>query len=126
MSLREIPREEWAIFLDQFSRDHHGWIATIERAERSSHRDIIERRIVAVAPEIHGRQISGVAIEFQDDAGAGASWRVEPPTRLRADENKDGLVQSLDIDGPDGTRTRIRFRTVAPPEALDGIAPGEL
>jgi len=125
MTLREIPKEEWAMFLDQFSRDHRAWIATIERSGLS-HRDIIERRIAGVAPEMHGRQIRGVAIQFQDEAGASIGWRVEAPTRLRADETKDGLVQSLEIEGQDGDCTRIRFRAVAPPEALDGVAPGEL
>ena len=126
MSLREIPKEEWAMFLEQFSRDHRAWIATIERSGLSSHRDIIERRIAGVVPEIHGRQIGAVAIQFQDDAESGTGWRVEAPTRLSADETKDGLVQSLEIEGQDGDCTRIRFRAVAPPEALDGVAPGEV
>jgi len=30
MPTREIPREEWSKFFDVFSRQHEGWLATLE------------------------------------------------------------------------------------------------
>jgi hypothetical protein len=43
---------------------------------------------------------------------------VPEPCALRTDES------GLDIESPQGV-TRLRFRVSAPPEALDGLAPGE-
>ena len=31
MSAREIPIAEWPEFLEQFSCDHHAWLATVDR-----------------------------------------------------------------------------------------------
>ena len=28
--MREIPRDEWAGFLDSFSRQHEGWLVRLE------------------------------------------------------------------------------------------------
>jgi hypothetical protein len=33
MQAREIPREEWDAFLDGFSRQHGGWLVTVEAAD---------------------------------------------------------------------------------------------
>jgi hypothetical protein len=30
MEMREIPRGEWGSFFDVFSRQHEGWLATLE------------------------------------------------------------------------------------------------
>ncbi|CAN5438101.1 hypothetical protein BH20ACI3_BH20ACI3_19140 [soil metagenome] len=30
MPTQEIPRDEWKTFLDTFSRQHEGWLATLE------------------------------------------------------------------------------------------------
>jgi hypothetical protein len=45
MSGREIPIAQWPEFLDQFSREHRAWLATVDRVRpgESGHTDVIER-----------------------------------------------------------------------------------
>ncbi len=45
---------------------------------------------------------------------------------MRIQQTDIGLVQALEIDGPDGQFIRLAFRATAMPEQLDGLAPGEL
>jgi hypothetical protein len=33
MFMREIPRDEWVAFFDSFSRQHDGWLSTVEVRE---------------------------------------------------------------------------------------------
>ena len=53
MSVREIPIDQWSEFLDQFSRAHRAWLATVDRVQPDSisHTEAIERPLGAVVPQ---------------------------------------------------------------------------
>ena len=36
MNTREIPRDEWRSFFDVFSKQHEGWLATLEICHRNN------------------------------------------------------------------------------------------
>jgi len=126
--IREIPFEEWPPFLEQFSRDHRAWLATVERvcAGAPSQVIVLEKPLGAVRPEIGARRLPGIGIHFQEDSRASGELYVNSPMRLLVDETEEGATRALEIETRRGELMRIRFRVAAPHEMLDGIAPGEL
>ena len=126
--MREIPESEWQDFLAQFSRGHRAWLATVDRVHVSAPGQLaaIERPLSSVIPEISARRVVGIEIRFQEDSHAREPLRIDAPIRLRVDETAEGAARGLEIQDVNGERTWIRFRAAPLPEALDGIAPGEL
>lgn len=128
MSAREIPIGQWLQFLDQFSREHRAWLATVERVRPGSpgHTEAVERPLAGVVPEVAARGIARIEIRFQEDSPARETIQIEAPTSVRVDETAEGVARGLEIVDDEGECTRIRFRAAPLPEMLDGIAPGEL
>ena len=128
MSVREIPMDQWSEFLDQCSRGHRAWLATVDRVQPDSisHTEAIERPLGAVVPRISARRVAGIEIRFQQYSHADEPILIERPTSVRVDETAGGTARSLEITDEEGECTRVRFRATPLPEMLDGIAPGEL
>jgi hypothetical protein len=126
--VRDIPESEWREFLTQFSGGHRAWLATVDRAAVAARGQVtaIERPLGSVLPDISDGRIVGIEIRFQADPQARDSIRINAPVRLRVDETPEGVARGLEIQDESGGCTRIRFRAAPLPEALDGIAPGEL
>ena len=127
MNTREIPAADWRPFLEQFSRDHRAWLATIERIAGASRQiDVVERPLGSVVPQLAGGRVVGIVIRFQEDSATTPGIHVESPMVLRVDETAAGSAHTLEIESGSGERTRILFRASPPLEALDGVAPGEV
>lgn len=128
MSAREIPMTLWSEFLDEFSRQHRAWLATVDRVrpDAPSQTEAIERPLASVKPQLAARRIARIEIRFQGDLHTRAPIQIDEPTSVRVDETPDGVAWGLEIVDENGECTRIRFRAAPVPETLDGIAPEEL
>jgi hypothetical protein len=128
MSVREIPSAQWQEFLEQFSRGHRAWLATVDRVESGApdHIEAVEGPLASVTPDVSARRVVGIEIRFQDDSHARAPIRIDTPVRVRVEETREGTAQGLEIQEEDGDCVRIRFRVAPLSETLDGVAPGEL
>jgi hypothetical protein len=113
MSLHEIPVQEWDPFLDDFSREHRAWLASVERAHPGApvRLEVGERPLRSIEADA----VRGIEIRFEH-----AAVRIEAPRSLRVDE-----AGGLEIEDWSGERVRLRFRIAAPPGLLDGLAPAE-
>jgi hypothetical protein len=129
MSMRDIPIAQWSEFLDQFSREHRAWLATVDRMRPGSpaHTEAVEEPLGSVMPETAARRIERIEIRFQEqDSHTREPIHIDGPTSVRVDETAEGLARGLEIEDEFGECTRIRFRGARLPETLDGVAPGEL
>lgn len=128
MSVREIPPGEWQGFLDDFSRRHRAWLASVDRLapDAGTHVEVFERPLGSIVADRAARGMGSIRIEFQHDAHAERGVRIESPARLRVDETEGGAARSLEIEDASGDRIRVRLRVASPPGLLDGMAPGEL
>jgi hypothetical protein len=128
MNAREIPTAQWSEFLDQFSREHRAWLATVDRRRPGSsvYAEAVERPLGAVISKTAANRMARIEIRFQEDLPARGAIRIEAPTNVRVDETADGIVRGLEIVNEHGECTRIRFRAAPLPDTLDGVAPGEL
>lgn len=128
MSVREIPQTDWQRFLDEFSRGHRAWLATIDSVSPETHAHFasVERPLKSVTPTMHADRVVRIDIRFQEDAQPRWPVQIEVPVSIRVDETEEGIARGLEIVDQGGDCTRIRFHAAPPPEMLDGIAPGEL
>jgi hypothetical protein len=128
MSMRDVPPAQWPQFLDEFSRQHRAWLATIERTHAGSlaHIEAVERPLASVTPQVMAGGVAGIEIRLQDDSQASPPIRILAPRTIRVDESPRGTAQALEIIDEQDERTRIRFRAAPLAEMLDGVAPGEL
>jgi hypothetical protein len=128
MSMRGIARVEWQSFLEEFSRDHRGWVATVSRASPggSRHVDAHARPLRSVRITTTGPEIATVAIHLHRDPPPEEVIEVTDAVRLVVDETSEGAPQALEVESKGGDRVRIELRGAVPPGILDGLAPGEL
>ena len=126
MSERDIPPSEWPEFLDDFSRRHRAWLATIDSESPGSPHLEVERPLRAVTPTLDADRVVAIEVRFQDYSQPSMFVRIGAPVRVRVDETIEGTAQGLEIVDEEGGATRIRFRAAPPAETLDGVVPGEL
>ena len=110
MNLRDIPRAYWPAYLDQFSRTHRAWLATVDAG--TSHADVetaIPHPLRSVTPFVCNDRVAHIDIRFQDDNQAHAPLRIAAPGTVRVDETTEGIAQALEIIDSRGVATRLLF-----------------
>jgi hypothetical protein len=118
----DIEPGEWISFLDGFSRQHEGWLATVEVATAGGMlKEVVNRRLRGVSID-HADGHQRAYVEMGDTSGEALTHMVESPTRIRFRRTQSGAHEGLEIESADGTRTIVRFRSAMLPETLDGIA----
>ena len=127
MNSRNIPRAQWPAFLDQFSRTHRAWLATIDSGASAADRQTaVAHPLRSVTPFVYNDLVVHIDIRFQDDDQSRDPLRITAPGTVRVDETAQGIAQTLEIIDSQGVATRLRFRAALTADMLDGVAPGEL
>ena len=124
MSVHNVPRSRWTAVLEEFSRGHRGWLASVvtvgpgpQLVSRTESRPL---ESITVAQT--GGRPRAVYVRFH----GGPTVVVKAPRTLGVDRREDGAERALEIDAAEAEFVRIAFRATALPEELDGIAPAEL
>ncbi len=108
MPTREIPRDQWTSFLDDFSREHRGQKATVEVLGQGQGDQHEANRLTFVgisADEKAGENV--IAVMVGDKPDRHEQRLINKPTRLRVrDEGQD---DSIEIEQRDGPKTLVRF-----------------
>ncbi len=113
---REIQRERWREFLDEFSRAHEDWLVDVSTFD--PHR--------GVQPIVHDRPLQGItfdgnciAIGLDGGAETHLTHVIEHPDALSV-EQEDHVQRSLAILSGAATVV-VRFRSALPAEMVDGV-----
>jgi hypothetical protein len=121
--MREIPREEWGEFLDSFSRQHEGWLVTVE---------VLGTEIGAQV-EAEGKPLEGITAELKDDdvdsiiitvgltPAEHVTHNITAPTHIRLEQAENGANMALQIESSEGVTTLVRLRSAMLPEMVDGV-----
>lgn len=123
MPTKEIPRDEWTTFLDRFSRQHEGWLATLEilapdiGAQQEAH-DLPLEGISATPGDTEPAKIS---ISLGKSAKDHVTHTITEPTRVWLEQTSQGANSALEIESGDGTKTLLRFRSALPADMVDGV-----
>lgn len=123
MQTHEILRNEWRTFFDTFSRQHEGWLATIEvlgpdvGAQEEAH----ELPLVGVSLSSGGREAEAISIDVGTTPHDHVSHVIEEPAKIWLEQTDDGADVAMAIEDRDGTKTILRFRSAVAPEFVDGV-----
>jgi hypothetical protein len=118
----EVESKEWISFLDGFSRQHEGWLASIEVAMPGGRlTEVVNRRLRGVSIDhAHGKQRAYV--EVGDAPDQCITHVVDSPRRITFKRTASGAHEGLEIESADGSTTIVRFRSAMLPEMIDDIA----
>lgn len=122
MVTREIPRDEWVEFFDGFSRQHEGWLITVEvlGSELGAQVEARELRLEGISADLKGDEnaISIMVGETPDDH---VTHTITQPTHVRLEQTREGANEAIQIESGDGVTTLLRFRSAMLPEMVDGV-----
>lgn len=129
---RKVSDDQWSKFCDTFSREHHGWLVSVEVAgtKADNAREPESTKVLAQnlpLQEVREAQNNGEK-EIMITVGEGAdetSFLVEHVAALfeTSEAEKD---TGMRIVSNDNISTVLQFRVPAAPHELDGIGRSEL
>ena len=123
MKTTAIPRSEWPKFFDSFSRQHEGWLATLEIFASDIGAQVEERElafegIVDEWDEALGNQIIIMMGAKPDDH---ITHTIARPTDVSLEQTDEGADVALAIKSEAGALVLLRFRSAMLPEMVDGV-----
>jgi hypothetical protein len=114
---REVPREQWNRFFDDFSKPRLGWIVSLE----------VFGSAIGAQEAATGLPLKGISSEPNGRASrieiTVGGWKqrvhlthtIEAPTRVwhdRPETRIDGAREAIEVESEDGTATLLAFRRV--------------
>jgi hypothetical protein len=123
MPTKEIPRDEWNKFLDTFSRQHEGWLATLEIfavdiGAQEQARDLPLKGITATSTD---DESPSIVINLGKTTEDHVTHTITRPTRLWLEQTPAGANAALEIESADQVKTLLRFRSALPADMVDGV-----
>ncbi len=114
----EIPRDQWRQALDQFSKEHQGWIVTVEEVgmDIGDQIPITNLPLVGVSADVKDGE-NRIAIMAGDRPGAHVTHFVESPTRVVIEKCDDPRFDALAVEDREGHKIIVEFDQVDPEEA---------
>jgi hypothetical protein len=114
MSTQEIPRDEWRTFFDGFSRDHEGWIATLEvfGADVGAQEEAHELSFGGISFNSEAGESEAVVINVGKSAADHVSHTIDHPQHVWLQQSKEGTDSSLEIEAQDDSKTLVRLRSL--------------
>lgn len=123
MKTRELQRTEWPGFFDSFSRQHEGWLTTLEIFGPEIGNQIEERDLTleGVTAELAN---AGDKIEIMLGAKPNdhITRTISAPAQVSLEQTDEGADVALAIKTQEGTTTLLRFRSAMLPEMVDAVA----
>lgn len=123
MPTQEIPRQEWNNFFDSFSRQHEGWLATLEifGPEIGAQEEAHELPLEGVSIASGTNEPEAIAISIGKSPDDHLSHMIIKPAHVWLEQTDEGANAALEIESEDETKTLLRFRSPVPPEFVDGV-----
>src|SRR5436305_10779224 len=101
--MREIPRAEWVEFLDGFSRQHEGWLVTVEvfGAEIGAQVEAQQLPLVGITAELKRDGEKSISIIAGEETEAHITHTVTQPPHVRLEQTESGADAALQIESAD-------------------------
>jgi hypothetical protein len=119
----DIPRTEWAPFLDAFSRQHEGWLTTIEvvTSGLGAHREVRDKPLTGITEDRKRGDAASVTVSAGERPEDHVTHVIERPSRVALELTEEGAHKGLRIESENGEMTLVLFRAPALPETVDGM-----
>jgi hypothetical protein len=123
MPTREIQRDEWKTFLDTFSRQHEGWLATLEvlGPDIGAQQEAGDLPLEGITATSSDGKSQAIAISLGKTPEDHVTHTITEPTRIWLEQTPQGANAALEIESNDNTKTLLRFRSALPAAMVDGV-----
>jgi hypothetical protein len=123
MTTQEIPRDEWTTFLDTFSRQHEGWLATVEvlGADIGAQEEADDLPLEGITATSRDDSPMTIAISLGKTPEDHVTHTITEPTRIWLEQTSLGANAALEIESAGDTKTLLRFRSALPADMVDGV-----
>lgn len=123
MKTKEIPESDWSAFFDSFSRQHEGWLITMEVVgteigAQVQGQDLTLEGITNEHNKANGNTIITMIGARPDEH---ITHNIESPTQVSLSQTDEGADAVLAIKSRDNLTTLLRFRSPMLPEFVDGV-----
>ncbi|HEV8369518.1 MAG TPA: DUF5335 family protein [Pyrinomonadaceae bacterium] len=123
MSTQEIPRAEWNNFFAGFSRQHEGWLATLEvfAPDIGAQEEAHELPLEGISMASNNESPDVISINLGKRIEDHVTHTVTEPEHVWLEQTAAGANAALEIESQNETRTLLRFRSAVPPEFVDDV-----
>jgi len=123
MPTLEIPRDEWKTFLDAFSRQHEGWLTTLEvfATDIGAQREARDLPLEGITATSRDNASQTIAISLGKSSEDHVTHTVTDPTRVWLEQTSQGANAAIEIESADEVKTLLRFRSALPADMVDGV-----
>ena len=123
MKTKEILRSDWPKFFDSFSRQHEGWLVTLEIfgteiGAQVEERELAFEGIVADSSDATRDEIAIMMGAKPDDH---VTHSITRPTQVSLEQTDEGADVALAIKAANETTTLLSFRVAVLPETVDAV-----
>jgi len=111
MPTREIPRDQWVTFFDDFSRLHRGRNVSAETlgADIGAQEEVRELPLVGISAGLKGPGRDTISIILGDVPEKHITDTISAPSQVRLEQAEDGTPEVLQIESADGLTRLVRF-----------------
>jgi hypothetical protein len=123
MPTQEIKRDEWTTFLDTFSRQHEGWLATLEvlGPDIGAQQEAGDLPLEGITATSRDDAVQSIAISLGKTPEDHITHTITGPTRVWLEQTSLGANAALEIESADEVKTLLRFRSALPADMVDGV-----
>jgi hypothetical protein len=120
MPTKQIIREEWPDFFANFSRAHHGWLATIELLSpdlgaQTEARELPLQGVVAAVDDL-----DTISMVLGSTPDIHLIHTIDEPQGVWLSQYRDGERETLQIESAEG-RTLVKLRPPVLPDVVTGM-----
>jgi hypothetical protein len=117
MQTRDIPREQWIRFFDDFSKNHEGWIVSLEvlGADIGDQKEANNLPLVGISADVKARE-NRVEIIIGGRPDVDVTRFIERPKHIWVKEPRVPGDEAMEIESEDGIKTILNFHRIRPEE----------
>src|SRR5215470_15534404 len=125
MQTREIPREQWIKYFDNFSKNHEGWIVTLEviGSDIGDQEEASGLPLVGISADVKARE-NRIEIIVGGKPDIDVTRFINTPKRVWIKESNMPGDEALEVESEDGIKTLLSFHHI-PLEETERQLPAE-
>jgi len=115
MDTRDIPREQWIKFFDEFSKKHEGWIVTLEviGSDIGDQDEVNGLPLVGISADVKARE-NRINFILGGKPDANVTRFIERPKRVWVKDPKIPGDEVIEVESEDGIKTLLNFHHIQP------------
>ena len=123
MQTKQIARNEWPSFFDGFSRQHQGWLVTLEVFSPDIGDQIEERELAleGITAELTNDEKDRIEIMIGVQPDDHVTHTIANPIEVSLEQTDEGADEVLAIKGTDEATTLLRICSAVRAEMVDGV-----